>query len=175
MGRLRNAIIEPGSGSLRRSRLTLALLGALAASCYDFHLTGPEDAPTVTPPQSVSVTIEYRQPIGCLSSPSPHCDEPVVFFATWMPTGAQLILTRLAGTQVWQGRAVGVPVNYPPRDEPYQVRIYDPYLVDSCAQGFSADRIVVGSEALTQTIGGGCRDQAALVYVDANGQGHNPY
>ena len=35
-----------------------AVLAWLAcAACYDFHLTGPEDAPPLNPPQLVSVTI----------------------------------------------------------------------------------------------------------------------
>ena len=56
-----------------------------------------------------------------------------------------------------------------------EVRIYDPYLIESCAEGFSADRITLGGESLIRTNGHGCRDQAAFVFIDDNGRGHNPY
>jgi hypothetical protein len=160
---------------LRRVPQVVPLLTLALGGCYDFHLTGPEDAAPLNPPATVSVTIEYRQPNGCLSAPSPNCEEPVVFYATWLRPGAEVRLTKQPGGLIWRGTAQGVPVNYPPRDDPYQVRIYDPYLVASCAVGFSADRIVLGSEALVRTIGGGCQDQFALVYIDSNGQGHNPF
>jgi len=161
-----------GSRPLRR---LLPLLAASLAGCYDFHLTGPEDAPAVSTPHLVSVVVEYRQPNGCLSAPSPSCDEPVVFFASWMQKDTEFRLQRDAGTFVWRGVARGVPVNFPPRDDPYTVRVFDPFLLESCAEGFSSDRITVGGEALIKTIGSGCREQAALVYVDDNGRGHNPY
>ncbi len=86
-----------------------------------------------------------------------------------------MTLQRDAGDLIWRGLARSVPVNFPPQDEPYVVRIFDPFLRQSCAQGFSADRIVVGGEALIKNNGSGCSDQAAFVYVDANGRGHNPF
>jgi hypothetical protein len=160
---------------LRRLRHALPLLLAFAPGCYDFHLTGPEDAPSVTPPNTVSVTVEYRQPNGCLSAPSPVCDEPVVFFGSWMRAGGEFELSHVPGSFVWTGTAHGVPVNFPPRDDPYEVRIFDPFLLDSCASGFSADRITLGGESLIKNNGHGCRDQAAFAFVDDNGRGHNPY
>lgn len=155
------------------SKAVLVLLAVATASCYDFHLTGPEDAPTVQPPALVSVTIEYRQPNGCLGV-GPACDTPVVFFGSWMGKGGEFPLVRDPGTFIWRGIATGVPVNYPPRDSPYAVRIYDPYLRLSCSEGFTSDRLTVGGESLTRWDGGGCADQHALVYVDKNGRGHNP-
>lgn len=159
----------------RRLRAAAPLVAALLPACYDFHLTGPEDPPQLSTPQLVSVTIEYRQPNGCLSAPSLSCNDPVVFFGSWMRQGTEFRLARDAGSFTWRGVAHGVPVNFPPRDDPYAVRIYDPHLVASCAEGFSADRITVGGEALYKTNGSGCRDQAAFVFVDDNGRGHNPY
>jgi hypothetical protein len=151
------------------------LLAVLLPACYDFHLTGPEDAPTVSTPRLVSVSVEYRQPNGCLSAPSPACNDDVVFYASWMQKGTEFRLTRDPGGFTWRGVAHGVAVNFPPRDDPYEVRIFDPHLVGSCAEGFSADRIVVGGEALAKNNGEGCRGQAAFVFVDDNGRGHNPY
>lgn len=158
---------------MRRLPLSISLLALLLPCCYDFHLTGPEDAPVVATPGVVSVSVEYRQPNGCLGGS--NCDAAVVFFGSWMRPGGEFRLTRAPGSLVWTGVAQGVPVNYPPRDDPYSVRIYDPFLVESCSDGFSAERIRLGGESLVRFEGGGCRDQAALVYVDDNGRGHNPY
>jgi hypothetical protein len=152
----------------------LPLLVALSWGCYDFHLTGPEDAPELTPPGFVSVSVEYRQPNGCLNQTLP-CNEPVVFFGSWMQKGAEFQLTRDPGTFVWRGIARQVPVNFPPRDDPYTVRIFDPYLRETCTAGFQAERIRFGGEALSKYEGGGCAGQAALAFVDDNGYGHNPY
>lgn len=159
---------------MQRSRFLPPLLAILLAGCYDFHLTGPEDAAEVVPPGFVSVTIEYRQPNGCLNGASP-CEEPVVFYGSWMAKGAEFQLARDPGTFVWRGVARGVPVNYPPRDAPYSVRVFDPHLRETCTAGFQAERIRLGGEALSKFEGGGCADQAALAYVDDNGYGHNPY
>jgi hypothetical protein len=159
----------------RRLNVAAPLLAVLLPACYDFHLTGPEDAPTVSTPRLVSVAVEYRQLNGCLSAPSPRCDDDVVFFASWMRQGTEFRLTRDAGTFTWRGVVHNVPVNFPPRDDPYEVRIFDPHLVASCAEGFSADRIVLGGEALAKNNGEGCRGQAAFAFVDDNGRGHNPY
>jgi len=150
-----------------------ALLLTVAAGCYNFHKTGAEDAPTVSVPTLVSVTVEYRQPNGCVNTQTP-CDEPVVFFGSWMQ-GAGFRLTRDAGNFVWRGVAQAVPVNYPPRDAPYKVWVFDPFMRESPAEGSQADRLKVGGETLTRLDGGGGREQHALVYIDENGQGHNPY
>ena len=110
----------------------------LLPGCYDFHLTGPEDAPEVSTPRLVSVVIEYRQPNGCLSAPATNCNDSVVFFGSWMQRGAEFELKRDPGTFTWTGVARNMPINFPPRDEPYTVRIYDPYLLQSCTAGFQA-------------------------------------
>ena len=155
---------------------TVALVAAvLASGCYDFRLTGPAEPPTVSPPRLVSVTIEYRQPPGCLGGG--HCADRVVFFASWMRPGTEFALTQDAGNWVWRGVAYGVPVNYPPHENPtpYEVRIYDPHLLASPTEGFAAERLRVGGEQLTEIQAPGRPEIHSLVYVDENGQGHNPY
>ena len=152
----------------------LVALLPLVSCKNDLHPTGADTAPAVNPPNTVSVTVEYTQPNGCLDVQTP-CDEPVVFFASWMRPGNEFRLTKDPTTFIWRGTATGVPVNWPPRDAPYSVRIFDPYLRESITNGFTADRIRLGGESLTTTDGGGGADQVALVYVDDNGKGHNPY
>lgn len=161
---------------LRRSIPTaLVLTGALLSACSDSDepLVGPA-APVLTPPATVSVTVEYRQPNGCINVATP-CDEPVVFFGSWMQQGGEFQLRREPGAFVWRGTAHAVPVNWPPRDDPYQVRVFDPHLREGYNQGYVADRIILGGEALLRLDGGGGPSQHALAYVDDNGRGHNPY
>jgi hypothetical protein len=148
--------------------------GALAAGCYDFHLTGPEDAPSVSPPHLVSVTIEYRQPIGCVNSTT-NCDDKVVFFASWMRQGDEFALVRDPGGLIWRGVAPGVPVNFPPRDSPHAVRIYDPHIRDHPNGGITAERLKVGGQMLTVIDSPGTDREAGLIYIDDNGQGRNPF
>ena len=74
----------------------MAAAAAGRRRCYDFHLTGPEDPAPSARPQLVSVTIEYRQPNGCVNSVG-RCDDPVVFFGSWMRPGEEFRLTRDAG------------------------------------------------------------------------------
>src|SRR4029450_2349952 len=64
------------------------LAGLPCPACYDFPLTGPEDAPPLNPPQLVSVTIEYRQPAGCENAPGRGGD-PGVFFPSWAGPGGE--------------------------------------------------------------------------------------
>ena len=160
--------------SVDRFRVPLGLAALLAAGCYDFHLTGPEDAPAVPNPQLVSVTVEYRQPNGCLTA-SIHCDDKVVFIGSWMQKGAEFALTRGAGNFVWTGPAFAVPVNYPPNDQPYTVYIHDPHLVSSETDGFTGERLKVGGQVLTIFVAPGGPNEGALVYIDQNGFGHNPF
>jgi len=157
----------------RYTRLLTLSAALLGSSCYDFHQSGPEDPSAVKTPGTVSVTVEYRQPNGCLGASG--CDDSVVFFGSWMRPGGQFRLQRVEGSLVWRGTAREVPVNYPPRDDAYTVRVYDPHLRDSCTAGFQAERLKLGGEALTRYDGGGCEFQVALVFIDDNGQGHNPY
>jgi hypothetical protein len=157
---------------MRRPLAALALAG-LSTGCYDFHLTGPEDAPLVVPPQLVDVTVEYRQPAGCVAA-GVSCDAAVVFFASWMQPRREFALTRDANTFVWRGVAQGVPANYPPRDDGYWVTIYDPHLTGTPTTGFTGNNLTVGGEFLTRIDAAGTNGERARVYVDQNGQGHNP-
>ncbi|HET7293744.1 MAG TPA: hypothetical protein VFM88_15070 [Vicinamibacteria bacterium] len=146
----------------------LALLG-----CPDLHLEGPEDPTPVDIPARATVTIEYEQPPGCIST-TVNCQDLVIFLGSWMPPGGQIFLAPDAQRRFWTARITGVPVNYPPRGKPYEVRIYDPHLQESSAIRYTGRRLRVGSETLTQLSLPGSRDEAALVYVDATGVGHNP-
>jgi hypothetical protein len=159
----------------RRSILGLAVgvLGGLATACYDFHLTGPEDPPSPNPPRLVSVTIEYRQPNGCANSRT-NCDDRVVFFASWMRPGDEFPLERDPGGLIWRGVARGVPVNFPPRDVPHAVRVFDPHILDHPSGGLTAERLRVGGQILTVISSPGTDEEAGLIYVDENGQGRNP-
>jgi hypothetical protein len=157
----------------RYLRLSIVAVAAVSAAC--FRLTGPEDPEPVSRPALVSVNVEYRQPNGCLAEPAPVCDDSVVFFATWMRDGGEFALAFDETHQVWRGTALAVPVNYPPRDDPYQVRVYDPYLTGSATQGITANRLTVGGEFLTRFTNVGFPDESALLYVDADGHGHNAF
>ena len=158
-----------------RMRLSIALLfGALLGGCYDFHLAGPEDPPADVLPRTVSVSVEYRQPSKCANDPA-RCDDPVIFYGSWMREGNEFSLTGDLNSHVFRGTALVVPVNYPPRDQPYSVKVYDPYLQRTSTAGFSARRLVVGGEVLTRIESYGDRQERALMFVDENGLGHNPF
>ena len=163
-----------GGPRARAALLAAVVLGT--GACYDFHLTGPEDPPPVSPPRLVSVAIEYRQPAGCVG-PKQRCDDLVVFFGSWMRPGAEFFLTPDPGNYTWRGVALGVPVNYPPteRPTPYEVRIYDPHLLGTSTEGHTGDRLRVGGEFLTQIVDPGRPNEHSAVFVDENGQGHNPF
>jgi hypothetical protein len=152
----------------------VVLLALLAAGCYEFHLVGPEDPTVVSPPAVVSVQIVYRQPDLCENDRS-SCDGDVVFFGSWMREGAEFTLTPDLSSRLWRGTALGVPVNFPPRDAPYEVRVFDPYLRDTSALGMTAVRLTVGGETLTDISWEGTPAARGLIYIDDNGQGHHPY
>jgi hypothetical protein len=158
----------------RRGLLGSLVCALLAGACYDFHLTGPEDAPQISPPALVSVTVEYRQPAGCVNSVT-HCDDKVVFFASWMRAGDEFALERDAGGHIWRGLATGVPVNFPPRDSPHAVRVYDPHLRDQPNEGLTAERLRVGGQMLTVIESRGTIEESGLIYIDDNGVGRNPF
>jgi hypothetical protein len=122
----------------------------------------------------VSVIIEYRQPEECLNLPE-KCNDRVVFFPSWARNPSEFFLTAQPDGRVHSGVAHNVPVNYPPRDGPYRVRIFDPHLVGSLTEGFTAERLRVGRELITRIDGSGGRNETGLVYVDAQGFGHNAY
>jgi hypothetical protein len=163
---------------MRRFRtlgLTALASALLSGGCFDFHLAGPEDPPALSTPRLVTVRVEYRQVPGCAGGG--RCDDNVVFFGSWMKPGTEFFLTPEPGNYVWRGVAYGVPVNYPPHEnpEPYQVRIYDPHLFATPTQGFTADRLVVGGESLWKIESPGGANVHALVYIDDDGVGHNAY
>ena len=157
------------SGRLRAGLLALA---ALAAGCDEFRGEGPEDPSPVVPPRLVSVTVEYRQPNECFASSG--CEDLVVFAASWMPLGQGLFLER-AAPHVWRANVPAVPVNFPPRDDPHAVVVYDPHLRDTPSQGFTAIRLRVGGQILTVVDSEGTPEERGLIYVDENGFGHNPF
>ena len=163
---------------MRRTHQTLALAILAAAflgiGCNAFRRTAPDEAPDPNPPQEVSVTVEYRQPNGCLNVVT-TCDEPVVFFGSWMHPGQEFQLTPDPAHFVWRGIARNVPVNYPPRDQPYLVRIFDPFLREGPGGGVTAQRLWVGGELLDRFDRPGGENESALVYIDANGVGHDPF
>ena len=165
-------------------RLSSRLLPAFALismGCLDFHQTGTENPTPVVRPMLVSVTVEYRQPNLC--SASDRCDDNVVLFASWLPmtldpqgrqTGGYMFLSRVSA-YAWRGVAQNVPVNYPPKDDPHVVAIYDPHLRDTPTNGVTASRLIVGQQNLTNLINAGTPRESAFVYVDENGYGHNPF
>ncbi len=160
---------------MKASTRTLLIASALTlAGCPDAHLTGPEDPDPPPIPERASVTVEYEQPAGCVS-PVVNCQDLVIFVASWMPPGGQVFLTPDATRRFWTARIADVPVNFPPRGDPYQVRIYDPHLQETAALRYTGRRLRIGSESLTRIQQPGSRDEAALVYVDSTGQGHNPF
>ncbi len=156
-----------------RRGLGLIFASLWLGSCYNFHLVGPEDPDPVSSPPLVSVMIEYRQPSLC-ANPGPACDSPVYFYGSWMRPGTSFPLVPDLGNHVWRGTAQAVPANYPPRDVAYDVWLDDPYLRDTPSRGVTADRLKVGGEALTQILQAGTDKAHALVFIDANGLGHNP-
>ncbi len=158
----------------RTKRAVLLLTVLLGVACDDLRLPGPIDPAPFAPPRLVSVTIEYLQPNECVDG-SPRCDDPVVFFGSWMQTGQEFLLRPEPGRFVWRGVATGVPVNFPPRGQPHAVRIYDPHLVGTMTEGVTAERLKVGVEAnLRRDNTGGIRE-VGLIYIDENGQGRNLY
>lgn len=160
---------------MKKPFLPAVIVATLAfAGCPDLHLEGPEDASSLPIPERATVTVEYEQPAGCIST-TVNCQDLVVFLGSWMPPGGQIFLTPDAQRRFWTARISEVPVNYPPRGAPYEVRVYDPHLQESPAIRYTGHRLRVGSETLTQIRRPGSREEAALVYVDSTGLGHNPF
>jgi len=150
----------------------LLALAAAAAGC-DLQ-PDPEEGPSALPaPAVASVRIEYRQPNGCANAPA-ACDNLVVFFGSWMSPGQEIYLVSDPGAHVWTGVAQGVPVNWPPVEEPHLVRVFDPHLVDTATGGVTAARLRLGGQILTQYASPGTPQESGLVYVDDNGVGRNP-
>jgi hypothetical protein len=165
----------------RGGRGALLVAAGLTSACFEVQTTaGPSP---VTQPRLVSVRLEYRQPAGCVAvipSNVALCDNPVVFFGSWMrqpPPGtpAGFLLTLTPGTLTWTGTVTGVPANFPPRDQPYFVRVYDPHLVETASGGVAASRLIVGGQIITQFDSPGTPSESGLIYIDDNGQGHSPF
>lgn len=158
------------------SRMKLARVGTLALAvllqgCYDFHIVGPEDPPPVKSPQTVSVSISYLQPLGCVL-PGTNCGGPVTFHASWMPVGSYVTLLQTAA-HTWTATVDNVPFNYPGVD-PYRVYAVDPYLVDTPTRGVSAERLTVGGELIVKFENAGGSSEQGLIFIDANGKGRTP-
>ena len=157
----------------RAAVLATAALGAV--SCNAFKRTaGPDQAAPVNPPNTTTVTVEYTQIPECVEG-SPRCTDNVVFFGSWMQPGEEFFLAKEPGRYVWRGTAFRVPVNFPPRGDPYFVRIYDPHIVGGPTEGITADRLKVGGEAITQFYSPGNPSESGLIYIDENGQGRTPF
>ena len=161
-------------GRVPKTKLAVLLAAVLAASCDDYHIDGPTFPEPVSPPRLVSLTVEYLQPNECVEG-SPRCDDPVVFFGSWMEAGQEFLLRKEPGRFVWRGTAFNVPVNFPPRGPAHAVRVYDPHMVGSLTEGVTAERLKVGGEAITVRDNPGGIREVGLVYVDENGQGRSPF
>jgi hypothetical protein len=154
-------------------RLPVLLAALVAGGCFfDEDVTeGPSPLPIS---RSVRVTVEYTQPGLCLNSAN-RCTDPVVFFGSWMRPGEEATLQAVAGRYIWTGTVTAVPVNFPPGEEPYLVRVFDPYLLDTPSGGVTAARLRVGGQVLTRFDWLGTPAESGFVFVDDNGVGHNPF
>jgi len=159
-----------------RLRAALAAFAALTAlSCNAFRRTaGPDEFAQVSPPGTVAVTVEYDQVVECVEG-SPRCADNVVFFGSWMVPGEEFFLKKEPGRYIWRGTANRVPVNFPPRGEPYLVRIFDPHIVGGPTGGITADRLKVGGELLTRFYSPGNPYESGLIFIDDNGKGRTPF
>jgi hypothetical protein len=170
---------------LRVRFAAVPVLALAAGGCLDTEgVTG--QPPPVEVPRVVSVRVEYRQPNGCANEPA-HCNDLVVFFGSWMgpaaggeppasgSAGAPVALSRTPGTYVWTGTVTNVPVNFPPREQAYLVRVFDPHIVQSETGGVTALRLVVGGQAITYFDQPGTSNESGVIYVDDNGVGRSPF
>ncbi len=165
--------------ALRRMLVGALTLGLAACKAEEIPV-GPG---SVEVPGRVSVTVEYRQLNSCQNVQA-SCEGDVVFYGSWMRQGDGIALANQTGSYVWTGTIAGVPinfppawmpVNYPPYEEPYYVRIYDPYLRDTPTAGRTGRRLKVGTQALSVFGDADMPTECAWVYVDASGIGHNPF
>lgn len=147
-------------------------LGLCLLGC-DFQPDPPPGPSALPAGRFADVRIEYRQPNGCQNTSSP-CDNPVVFFGSWMHVGEHISLELVAGSFVWRGVARGVPVNWPPVESPHLVRVFDPHLVDTPTGGVTAARLVIGGQIITQYDQAGTPQESGYIYVDDNGVGRSP-
>jgi len=153
----------------------LALVGLVASvSGCDFQPDPPEGPSALPPTRVVNVRIEYRQPQACENTAPERCVDLVWFFGSWMHGDEEIPLELVPGTYVWAGIAPGVPVNWPPTDEPHFVRVFDPHLQATPTGGVTGARLSVGGQILSHYDSPGTSRESGLVYVDDNGVGRNP-
>ena len=154
----------------------LGLLAILLPLPACLHLSPTTPTP-VAPPLTVSVTIEYIQPFICANLAS-VCSGTVYFAADWMQPGSGLALIADTTNHVWRGVAIDVPVNFPPKNDPfdaYAMRVFDPYLLNTPSHGYTAQRLTVGRQFITDIASQGTPSENGLLYIDANGIGHTPF
>jgi hypothetical protein len=150
------------------------LAAALFAGGCFFDKEGPDGPSPLPISRGVTVTVEYVQPGLCLNSAN-RCADPVVFFGSWMRPGQEFALTPVSGVFTWTGNAASVPVNFPPADEPYLVRVFDPYLLDTASGGVTAARLRIGGQAMVDVDSAGTPAESGRIYIDDNGVGHTPF
>jgi hypothetical protein len=148
------------------------LLPLILTSCLS--LSGTEPTP-VTPPLTVSVTIEYVQPFYCANVVAANCSNGVGFSASWMQAGNGIQMVGDVTNHVWRVVAPNVPVNYPPQGSPYTVRVYDPYLQATLSRGYTAQNLTVGRQVIVDIASAGSPAEVGFIYIDANGAGHTPF
>jgi len=162
-------------GRRQRYGFAVLLLAAVSsAACDDDSQPVEPEPPPVPIVRVVSVTVEYTQPLFC-TNVFATCDGAVFFWGSWMVGRGEFALTRHPGTHVWSGTATNVPVNFPPRDQPYLVRVFDPYLTESSTGGPTAERLQVGGQAILYLNAAGTPAESGFIYVDDNGQGRSPF
>ncbi len=149
------------------------LLALVAAACW-YDKNPPTSPSAVSAGRYTSVKVLYRQPANCANDTS-SCDNLVVFFGSWMKPGEEIYLAEVPGSRTWTGVANGVPVNWPPTDEPHLVRVFDPHLVSTPTGGVTAARLTVGGQVIYFYDQPGTPKESGLIYIDDNGVGHNPY
>ena len=163
---------------LRRRMVITLGLATLVAGCWDLHPDVPEGPSPVPVARLVSVTVQYRQPLDCFNEPS-LCSGRVVFFGSWMQpragVEAGVLLNQTPDGYVWTGTVSSVPVNFPPRDQPYLVRIFDPHLSETPTGGVTASRLQVGGQTITYFDQPGTTQESGVIYIDDDGVGHAPF
>jgi hypothetical protein len=156
-------------------RVAVVAVGASLVGCWDFQPDPPAGPSALPSTRVVDVRIEYRQPQGCESTTPEHCTDLVWFFGSWMQIQQEVLpLARVSGTYVWAATAHGVPVNWPPADEPHLVRVFDPHLQGTETGGVTAARLVVGGQLIGAYDQPGTPQESGLIYIDDDGTGRNP-
>lgn len=155
-------------------RLVLLALALTTVACPDFQPDPPAGPTPLTGGlRFVTITVEYRQPQTCVNTLG-RCQDKVVFVGSWMGENDQVQLTAPAGPNFWTGVIENVPVNWPPNDQAHRVRVHDPHLQGTEIAGYTAARLIVGSQSIYYIDNAGTRNEAGLIYIDDNGIGHNP-